>query len=72
MLRAKPLPRRLAGYLRAKDAAAHLGVNPSTLWKWAQGDTDLTPIKLGPKITVFAIEGLERFVQRHAAQEVTA
>jgi len=49
-------------YYRAKEACHYLGISKSGLWLYAQ-QKKLTPIKLTPRVTVFAKDDLDKFVE---------
>lgn len=48
--------------LRAKDAAAFLGIGVSTLWKWVKDGRLPKGISLGPRCTVWRQSELGSFV----------
>lgn len=47
--------------LRAKEAAAFLGIGKSTFWRWVQEGRIPEGIKLSPRATVWTVETLEHF-----------
>lgn len=50
-------------YARPKQAAGHLKIGVSTLWKWRKENPNFPqPIKLSPRVTVFRIADLDAFV----------
>ncbi len=55
-------PRPSGKMLRAKDAAALLGIGESTFWKWVQEGRLPKGIKLSPKATVWDEDGLRSYV----------
>lgn len=51
-------------YVRAKQAAAHLKINPSTLWDWAKKRPDFPkPVKAGPGVTLFDLNAIDAWLQ---------
>ncbi|HEX7748643.1 MAG TPA: hypothetical protein VF445_07830 [Bordetella sp.] len=53
--------------LRAKQAAAYLGIGESTLWRKAKAEPGLLqPIRLGPGTTVWRIADLDAYLQQCA------
>ena len=55
--------------LRDKDAAAYLGIKPSTLWRWAQQGKIARGIRLSPRCTVWRIADLDAFLEQQAAAQ---
>ena len=49
-------------YLRDRQAAEYLSVAVSTIWQWAR-EKKIKPIKLSPKVTVWAKADLDAFIQ---------
>ena len=49
---------RLKKALRAKGVAEHLNIGLSTVWLYAK-QGKITPIKLSPRVTVFAMDEIE-------------
>ena len=54
------------GVLRAKDAAAFLGIGMSTLWYWAQLGKIPAGIRLSNRCTVWRRRDLETFLNEYA------
>jgi len=50
-------------YARPADAARHFGVCKTTLWRWAKRPDFPKPARLGPKITLFEIAAVERWLK---------
>lgn len=50
-------------YYRASYAAQYLGVGESTIWLYAK-QGKLHPIKLSPRVTVFDLDELNRFIEQ--------
>jgi len=50
-------------YYRAPAAAQYLGVGESTIWLYSK-EGKLHPIKLSPRVTVFDINDLNRFIEQ--------
>ena len=48
--------------LRARDAAALLGISVSTLWRWTK-EGKFNAKKLGPRTTVWSQEEIESFFE---------
>lgn len=53
-------------FVRAKDAAAFLGLGTSTVWRWAREGRIPKPIKLSARASVWKLDDLKAFV---AAQD---
>lgn len=62
MREAKALP----VHLRAKKAAAYLGVSISTLWRWSSEGRLPRPIRLSARCSVWPQTALDAFLARHA------
>ncbi|MBB2930140.1 helix-turn-helix transcriptional regulator [Paraburkholderia silvatlantica] len=59
--------------LRPEGAATYIGVSEGKLWKLARDDPDFpTPFKLGPRITVFRVRELDRWLDIAAARNVAS
>lgn len=56
-------------HLRARDAAAYLGISISTLWRWASEGRIPRPIRLSARCTVWPRQGLDDFIRRQAETE---
>lgn len=51
-------------YMRAKKAAAHFRIAPSTLWHWVKTRPGFpAPLKAGPKVTLFDIGAIEAYIK---------
>lgn len=54
-------------YVRAKEAAAHLKINPSTLWDWTKNRPEFPkPLKAGPGVTLFDLNAINAWLQNLA------
>ena len=49
-------------YYRAKEACSYLGISKSGLWLYAK-QGKITAIKITDRVTVFAKDDLDRFVE---------
>lgn len=54
-------------HLRAKGAAAYLGISQSTFWRWVQQGRINKGTRLSARCTVWPREELERFMERQAS-----
>ena len=54
-------------HLRAKGAAAYLGISQSTLWRWVKQGRINKGTRLSARCTVWPREELERFMQEQAS-----
>ena len=54
------------GVLRAKDAAAFLGIGPSTFWRWVAEGKLPRGIRLSARCTVWRREFLEKVLEQAA------
>lgn len=54
-------------HLRAKGAAAYLGISQSTFWRWVQQGRIHKGTRLSARCTVWPREELERFMQEQAS-----
>ncbi len=54
--------------LRPKDAAAYLGVVPSTLYRWAAATDFPKPIKLGKQASGWRKADLDEWLDRKAKE----
>jgi len=54
--------------LRAKDAAAFLGIGLSTFWRWVKDGRLPQGIHLSARATVWKISALESFIEQQAGQ----
>jgi predicted DNA-binding transcriptional regulator AlpA len=52
--------------LRAKDAAAFLGIGLSTFWKWVKDGRLPKGIRLSARCTVWRSEAIEDFIEQQA------
>lgn len=58
-------------YARASAAAKHLCIGKSTLWQWAEPNGLMgfpTPIKAGPKVSLFDLTAIEAYLKDQAPQ----
>ena len=46
------------GFVRAREGAEFLGVGESTFWNWAKREGFPKPIRMGERLTLFALEEL--------------
>ncbi len=53
--------------VRAKEAAAFLGIGKSTFWRWVKEGRIPKGISLSSRATVWRVEELEHFLNRCAA-----
>lgn len=53
-------------HLRAKQAAAYLGIGISTLWRWSNEGRLPRPIRLSSRCSVWPQTALDAFLARHA------
>jgi len=54
--------------LRAKEAAALLGLGLSTFWKWSSEGKLPKGIRLSPRATVWRLSDLEAFLEKAAGE----
>ncbi|HJB66247.1 MAG TPA: helix-turn-helix domain-containing protein [Candidatus Mailhella merdavium] len=54
-------------HLRAKGAAAYLGISQSTLWRWVKQGRINKGTRLSARCTVWPREELEKFMQEQAS-----
>lgn len=54
-------------HLRARGAAAYLGISVSTFWRWVQQGRIHKGTRLSARCTVWPREELERFMERQAS-----
>lgn len=55
-------------YARAAAAARHFQIGRSTLWEWARCRAGFPkPIKAGPRVALFDLPAIERFISGGAA-----
>lgn len=54
-------------YARAKHAAAHFKVSKSTLWAWVKRPGFPKPKRASPKVTLFDLAAIERFIEAQQA-----
>ncbi len=59
-------------HLRAKGAAAYLGISQSTFWRWVQQGRINKGTRLSARCTVWPREELERFMQEQASTSAGA
>ena len=59
------------GFVRAREGAEFLGVGESTFWNWAKREGFPKPIRMGERLTLFALEELRAWAlaQREAAND---
>ena len=51
-------------YGRPKEAAARLGIHPSTLWVWVKEKKGFPqPFKVGTRITMFDLNAIDAWLQ---------
>ena len=62
-----PLPQ----YARARVAAKHFQIGKSTLWQWTSRPGFPTPLKAGPKVTLFDINAIDAYLKAQAGEVVT-
>ena len=56
-------------YARAKSACEHFGISRSTLWLWCKTRKGFpTPLRAGPKVTLFDIAAIDSFIKADAAK----
>ena len=55
--------------MRAKEAAAYIGVSRSTLWRLVRAGEIPRPIEIGPQTKVFRAEWLAAFIDRKEAEQ---
>lgn len=55
--------------LRAKDAAAFLGLGVSTFWRWVKDGRLPKGTRLSARVTVWRVSDLESFIDQQAAQQ---
>jgi len=61
------IERRELPVLRAKDAAAFLGIGLSTFWRWVQEGRIAKGVHLSARATVWRRTDLEQFLEQAAA-----
>jgi predicted DNA-binding transcriptional regulator AlpA len=54
-------------YARAKHAAEHFKVSKSTLWAWVKRPGFPKPKRASPKVTLFDVAAIERFIEAQQA-----
>lgn len=54
-------------HLRAKQAAAYLGISVSTFWRWVKQGRLHKGTRLSARCTVWPREELERFMEQQAS-----
>jgi predicted DNA-binding transcriptional regulator AlpA len=54
-------------YARAKHAAEHFKVSKSTLWAWVKRPGFPKPKRASPKVTLFDLAAIERFIEAQQA-----
>ncbi|MGO8923339.1 MAG: helix-turn-helix transcriptional regulator [Xanthobacteraceae bacterium] len=59
-------------YYRAADLAQRFGVHPVTVWKWVQSGNLPQPTKLGPGVSAWRSDVLERWEAERSAAKKTA
>lgn len=59
-------------HLRAKHAAAFLGISQSTFWRWVQQGRIHKGTRLSARCTVWPREELERFMEQQACASAGA
>jgi prophage regulatory protein len=59
-------------YLRAADLAQRFGVHPVTVWKWVRSGNLPQPTKLGPGVSAWRSDVLERWEAERSAAKKTA
>ena len=52
--------------LRAKQAAAYLGIHEKTVWQWAREGRLPQPIRQGRRCSVWKVEDLDAYLARCA------
>ncbi|MCC8194793.1 MAG: helix-turn-helix domain-containing protein [Deltaproteobacteria bacterium] len=55
--------------LRAKDAAAFLGLGVSTFWRWVKDGRLPKGTRLSARVTVWRVSDLESFIEQQTAQQ---
>ena len=50
-------------YVRAQELARQLGVSRATIWLWAKDGRLPPPIKLGPRVTVWDMAKVEKWIE---------
>jgi predicted DNA-binding transcriptional regulator AlpA len=64
-----PSPPSAGRYLRADELAVYLSIGRSTVWLWCKTKPRFpSPIRLSPRVTVFDLREVERFLSGEAAQ----
>lgn len=66
-----PLPRRA----RPKEAARYLKIGRSTLFEWCKtraAEGFPQPLKLSPRVTLFDLDAIEKFIRGQAGKVVAA
>jgi predicted DNA-binding transcriptional regulator AlpA len=54
-------------YARARQAAEHFKVSKSTLWAWVKRPGFPKPKRASPKVTLFDLAAIERFIEAQQA-----
>ena len=61
--------KQFRGVFRARQAAQHLGLGESTIWRKAKTEPDFPkPIKLSERVTVWRISDLNEYIARKAGE----
>jgi predicted DNA-binding transcriptional regulator AlpA len=57
--------------MRGPQAAAYFKIGLSTLWEWRKRPGFPEPVKAGPRVTLFNIDEIERFIAEfHEAEKI--
>jgi prophage regulatory protein len=52
--------------LRVQRVAERLGVSTPTVWRWSRAGILPAPIHVGPRVTGWSAEAIDRFVAKRA------
>lgn len=55
-------------YARASVAAKYFQIGKSTLWQWTSRPGFPTPLKAGPKVTLFDINAIDTYLKAQAGR----
>ncbi|KAB7886423.1 AlpA family phage regulatory protein [Poseidonibacter ostreae] len=52
----------MSKFLRIDDVVKKIGISKSTIWQWAKEDKFPKPIKISPRVTVWAEDELDNWM----------
>ena len=57
-----------AGFLRQPQVLTFIPISKSTLWRRVMDGTFPAPVKLSPRVTVWRVEDVRRWIEEQSAQ----